>query len=773
MNDLDDGMEEVLQEFLAESAEGLDQFDQDMVDLEQNPGCSDLISSVFRTIHTIKGTSGFLALSQLESVTHVGESLLSLLREGKLGLTPEITTALLQMGDAVRRILGFVESGDGEGPDEDAELRARLEELARGESPSSASAPDEAPAESPAAQSNGQGSTDAASTDDVPVATPSGDGPAVGAQGGGDSGSDQPATGHVADASIRVGVGLLDSLMNLVGELVLARNQVLQFTATEESSGLTATSQRLNLITTELQEGVMKTRMQPIGNVWGKFPRVVRDLATACGKKVRIDMEGRETDLDRTIIEAIRDPLTHVIRNSVDHGIESPEVRRQNGKPEEGQIQLRAYHEGGQVNIEIIDDGGGIDAQQIRDKAVERGLITSEKAASLSERECVNLIFAAGFSTAAAVTNVSGRGVGMDVVRTNIEKIGGAVDIKSTVGEGTSIRIKIPLTLAIIPALIVRSGGNSYAIPQVSLLELVRLEGEEARTRIDSIHGTPVYRLRGNLLPLAYLSKELGHRSDGLCQGSPDERADIQDFDDLQGLNIVVLQADDRQFGLVVEEILDTEEIVVKPLGKQLKGIGTFAGTTIMGDGSVALILDVLGVAQRAHVVSQEGSRGAASEVTASQGQSADLETLLLIKMGQSGRAAIPISAVARLEEFPSSTIEYASGSEVVQYRGDIMSLVRLSEALGFESNPADASSLQVVVYSCDDKNVGLVVDCILDIVEQEVTIERSQSGVGVRGAAVIQGNVTDVLDLESVIRDQIPGLATDSEQNTEVLAHV
>ncbi len=738
MTDLD-GMEEVLQEFLVESAEGLDQFDQDMVKLEQAPDSADLIASVFRTIHTIKGTSGFLGFSQLESVTHVGENLLSLLRDDKLSLNAQITTALLRMGDAVRRILAFIEAGDGEGPDEDEALRQELNALAKGEdaAPATEDVAISSAVDADAIETSDEGDDhgEVVQVDDPESVPDTATGKTEDRPG---RSATNTAQTHVPDASIRVSVGLLDSLMNLVGELVLARNQVLQHTAVEDNSGLTATTQRLNLITTELQEGVMKTRMQPIGNIWGKFPRVVRDLATACHKSVRIEMEGRETDLDRTIIEAIRDPLTHLIRNAVDHGIEAPADRLANGKPEEGTIQLRAYHEGGQVNIEIIDDGGGIDPARVRAKALERRIISAEQAAEYTDRECQSLIFAAGFSTAAAVTNVSGRGVGMDVVKTNIEKIGGAVDVKSTVGQGTTIRIKIPLTLAIIPALVVRSDGNSYAIPQVSLLELVRLDGAQAQAQIESIHGAPVYRLRGDLLPLAYLSHELGQATSEPANSTGD-------------LNIVVLQADDRQFGLVVEEILDTEEIVVKPLGKQLKGIGTFAGTTIMGDGSVALILDVPGLAQGARVVAEHDARVPGSEQEEARTQSASAQTLLLIKMGAGGRAAIPISAVARLEEFPPEAMERSAGREVVQYRGEIMNILRLSDLLQFDSTSQVTDPLRVIVYSCDGQDVGIVVDNIIDIVDQHLSPADSR-----RGAAVIHERVTDILDLESIIRDQV-----------------
>lgn len=555
--------------------------------------------------------------------------------------------------------------------------------------------------------------------------------------------SQQDAHGPaVSDGNIRVDVGLLDKLMNLVGELVLARNQILQFTATQKDTTFLSTTQRLNLITTELQEGVMKTRMQPIGNIWNKFPRVVRDLALQCGKQVRIEMEGKDTELDKTIIEAIKDPLTHIVRNSVDHGIEPPDVRVAASKPAEGCLSLRAFHEGGQVNIEISDDGGGINAEKVKNKAIERGLISREQAARMSDRELTHLIFLPGFSTAKKITNVSGRGVGMDVVKTNIEKIGGTVDIQSQPGAGTMLKIKIPLTLAIIPALIVTSGGDRYAIPQVSLLELVRLEGEQARRGIERIHGSPVYRLRGNLLPLVYLDKEL--QVENFSAVSKDT------------VNIVVLQADDRQFGLVVESINDTEEIVVKPMGKHLKGIPVFAGATIMGDGRVALILDVLGIAQSAGVVSAVRDRAIVEKGMREQGHRLDHQTLLLFALGATGRIAIPLSMVARLEEIPSADVEYADGQEVVQYRGEIMPLLRLSSLLGTAGGePRDP--LQVVVYAEQGSSVGLVVDRILDIVETTLDLKRGTNRAGILGSAVIQQRVTDVLDIQEVVRNAAP----------------
>ena len=600
-------MNDMVKEFLIESYENLDQLDRDLVTLEQDPHSQSTLASVFRTIHTIKGTCGFLGFGKLESLAHVGESLLCKLRERELLLDPDITSGLLAQVDAIRQMLESIEQIGNEGDTDYADLRERLVKLQQPRQPQQPAAvenaePDVQPNVAAASTLPGDATIEAGHSNPKNVA-------AVAAPVDGDSRSagevlvergeahaeqvhevlKTQQEARLSEGCIRVDVSLLEKLMNRVGELVLARNQILQYTSASEDTTFLNTCQRLNLITTELQEGVMKTRMQPIDTIWSKFPRVVRDLALQCGKQVRVEMEGKETELDKTIVEAIKDPLTHLVRNSVDHGIESPEQRVAAGKPAEGRLHLRAFHEGGQVNIEITDDGGGLKLDRIKKKALDRGLITADQGSRMRDRELALLIFRPGFSTAEKVTNVSGRGVGMDVVKTNIEKIGGAVDIQSQPGRGTTIKIKIPLTLAIIPALVVSSGGDRYAIPQVSLLELVRLEGAQARQGIEQLHSAPVYRLRGQLLPLVYLNRELG------LSEVPD--AATQD----DGIvNIVVLRADDRQFGLVVDAINDTEEIVVKPLGKQFKGVSIFAGATIMGDGNVALILDVLGVAQSA-----------------------------------------------------------------------------------------------------------------------------------------------------------------------------
>jgi two-component system chemotaxis sensor kinase CheA len=740
------GMDAIINEFIVESYENLDQLDQDLVGLEKNPGEVSILSSIFRTIHTIKGTCGFIGFSKLESVAHVGENLLSKLRDGELALDPPITSALLAMVDAIRQMLSCIEESQNEGDVDYSELIGTLTTLLKGESAEAAPTPAESspPAEIAEAETSEEVAP-AVQAEEPPaqVLVPESkkeDTPAIVNEPAGGVEKKQEGRG-MADTNIRVDVNLLDQLMNLVGELVLARNQILQFGDQGQDPIFAATTQHLNLVTTELQEGVMKTRMQPIGNVWNKFPRVVRDLATSCGKKIRLEMEGKETELDKTLIEAIKDPLTHIVRNSADHGIESPEDRVAAGKSEEGMLKLRAFHEGGQVNIEIIDDGGGIDPVKIKQKALEKNVITPDQAARMNDRELVNLIFAAGFSTAAKVTNVSGRGVGMDVVKTNIEKIGGTVDIQSKYKEGTTLKIKIPLTLAIIPALTVMTGGDRYAIPQVNLLELVLLEGEQAVNAVEFIQGAPVYRLRGHLLPLIYLNEEL--------------KVDKKEENDK--VNIVVLQADERQFGLVVEEVRDTEEIVVKPLSQQLKGIPAFSGSTIMGDGKVALILDVMGLAQSARVVTQNRERARLESSEKGDGKTADKQTLLIFGLGENGRMAIPLSMVARLEEFKRSDIEKSGEQEVVQYRGEIMPLICLSKILLGKATSSDKETLQAIVYTQNNRSVALVADKILDIVEESITVERGSNRKGTLGTVVVQDMVTDLLDAEAVVRENDP----------------
>ena len=726
MGDLDG----LVKEFLVESYENLDRLDKEFLQLEKDPANREVISSIFRTIHTVKGTSGFFGFERLQHVAHHGESLLVKLRDAELVLNQDMGSALLRTVDAIRAILGEIERTGAEGTTDYTALVAELEAFIAGRAPAAPPVPAAAPVAQP--PTSVQPAVAAApSAGDIPVRQ-SGENPAR---------NDGPS---VADQSLRVDVRVLDRLMNLVGELVLTRNQIVQnIGKTASGDALAATGKRLDQITSDLQEEVMKTRMQPIEAVWGKLPRVVRDLARQLGKQVRLDMEGKDTELDKSIIEAIKDPLTHMVRNSVDHGVEMPEKRTSAGKPAEGRILLRAYHEGGKVTIQLSDDGGGIDPARIKAKALEKRLISPAQASSMSEREILGLIFAPGFSTAEQVTNISGRGVGMDVVRTNIEKIGGSVDISSRVGNGTTITVKIPLTLAIIPALVVSSGGERFAIPQINLLELVRIDKDKVASAIEDVYGAPVYRLRGQLLPLVRLNSELG---------LPDKQEGA--------ISIVVLQADEYQFGLIVDSVLDTGEIVVKPLDRQLRSLAVFAGATIMGDGTVALILDVYGLGTKAHAVGKgREARKAAAIVTEEP-----REPLLVFQSPDDGRMAIPLSQVVRLEEMASDKVEGTGDAEVIQYRGEILPLVRVFQVLPERRrNPRNPAAgvpegvLPVVVHRHGSRQVGLVVGRIVDTVEEPMHLQKAASRAGIKGCLVIGGKVSEILDVEAVVRTIIP----------------
>ncbi len=743
--------DEIVEEFLVESRDSLDQLDRELVALESNPSDKQRLASIFRVVHTIKGTAGFLQYAKLESITHVGENLLSRLRDGVIVLESVRTSALLAMVDAIRTLLEQIEATELEGEGEygtlvkalsfaleDATLPNVAETLGlTSAAPAAQAVPAAVPAAAPEPPMVAEPPMTAPQEALAEIAAPTKLVTPMSAQQTATS-EKKPAadkrgsarTESDADQRIRVDVKLLDRLMNLVGELVLARNQLLQHAGGSVDVGLVSTCQRLNLITSELQENVMKTRMQPIENVWNRFPRVVRDLAQTCGKQVKLEMEGGSTELDKTIIEAIGDPLTHLVRNSIDHGIEPAAARAAAGKPAVGTLRLSAYHEGGRVNIEIGDDGRGIDGERVKKRALERGLITPERARAMAEHEIHALLFAPGFSTAEQITNISGRGVGLDVVKSNIEKLGGSVDIDSTFGRGATFRIRIPLTLAIIPALMVGVHGERYAIPQVNLAELVRFDAEQADKLIEYIDDVPVYRLRGNLLPLVSLCDLLG----------------LGERDRARDANLIVLAADERQFGLLVDEIFDTEEIVVKPLGRELKGLDAYAGATIMGDGRVALILDVLGLAERAGVGAIERKIKESERPRALAGSA---QQLLLFRPGKSSRMALPLDSVARLEEFQRTQVEQVGDHDVVQYRGDILPLLYLSEVFGEPRSHKD--TLQVLVHGHGEHQIGLVVDAIDDVIQQEIVASRRGGRPGTLGSAVIQGKVTEILDADSV----------------------
>ncbi|WP_253841659.1 chemotaxis protein CheW [Actinokineospora globicatena] len=736
MEDFDD----VVQEFLVESYENLDQLDQDLVALERDPTARDRLASVFRTIHTIKGTSGFLAFAKLEQVTHAGESLLARLRDGAQTLDRRGADVLLRVVDVVRALLAQIERDGQEGDTEILDVIAEVEAcIAGGPAPT----PVEPVAEQAPAAETAEPTPVAEVAEPTPVAEVAEPTPVA------EAAPAQPETPEaatpapaeeaaasrrgVADTSVRVDVDLLDKLMRLVGELVLTRNQMVRATEHAGDHTMSRAAQRLNLITSELQEGVMKTRMQPISHLWSKLPRVVRDLSNSVGRQVRLELEGAETELDRSLLEAVKDPLTHLVRNAVDHGLESPEDRVKAGKSPEGTLTLRAYHEHGHVVVEVADDGKGVDPKLIGATAVKRGLLTAEQVAAMDNDEVLRLVFRAGFSTAAKVSNVSGRGVGMDVVRTNLEAIGGAVDLRSVVGKGTTWRLTIPLTLAIVQALIVESDNERYVLPQMSVRELVSVEGQTS-ARIEYVSGAPVCRLRGKLLPLVRLTEALGGKA-----VRPEENG--------EAIYIAVLNGEGHEFGLVVDRVLTTEEVVVKPLASHLKDVGCYAGATILGDGRVSLILDVLALARNAHLGNAERAAAAAAAMAEVKTETRDR---LLVTRVSDRRVAIPLSMVTRLEEFPVQAVERVGSREVVQYRGQILPVLRLSGLLGSWSEDV-SDTVPAVVYSSGGHSVALAVDGILDIVD-DTAPHGPSDGDGLSGSTVIDDKVTELLDMRRAI---------------------
>ncbi len=723
-------MDELLREFVTETNESLDVVDVELVRFEQDPNNAKILDNVFRLVHTIKGTCGFLGLPRLEALAHAAETLMGKFRDG-LPATNDAVTLILATIDRIKQILETLEreQREPEGADDDliTDLERMVEQVASFPAPASPNfavgtlAPQvlerplrpgedslddlerafrETPVDLPAAKAVKSAPADAAKDDDV----------------------------KAGGQSIRVTVDTLEHLMTMVSELVLTRNQLLEIVRRHEDSEFKAPLQRLSSVTAELQEGVMKTRMQPIGNAWQKLPRIVRDLSNELGKHIELEMQGAETELDRQVLDLIKDPLTHMVRNSADHGLESPQERRAAGKPEHGRIRLSAFHEGGHIIIQIADDGRGLDTPLIKDKAIAQGLVSEADAEKLTEAQIHKFIFAAGFSTAAKITSVSGRGVGMDVVRNNIDQIGGAIDVKSVAGVGLSFTIKIPLTLAIVAALIVEAAGDRFAIPQISVVELVRARAGSEH-RIERIKDTAVLRLREKLLPLARLSHLLGTEMPA---------------GDVENGFIVVTQVGSQSFGIVVDSVFHTEEIVVKPLSSKLRHIAMFSGNTILGDGAVIMIVDPNGIAQSLGSIasSQMDSDNAAD----SRHAAADERTtsLLLFRAGSAQPKAVPLALITRLEEVDARKIELSNGRHMVQYRGQLMPLVSMNESVRVKGEGAQP----LLVFSDGARSMALVVDEIVDIVEDRLDIQVGGDDCGVIGSAIIKGQATEIIDV-------------------------
>lgn len=882
-------MDDLLSEFLTETNESIEVVDGELVILEQDPSNKPILDNIFRLVHTIKGTCGFLGLPRLESVAHASENVLGKYRDGELVVTSDSVTLILAALDRIKEILAALEATQEEPEGDDSEIINKLNIVATGgtleaatlveatdiiEMPeitqskhllpgqvsleeldaafAAAPGPDDEDEDDVSVSKDDQesllvriGGLDAVKViihlfhnrilADVSVKTlmegvntrsskeKMGDfftanlggkpekGPSIAETfepfishdmtenqdqtihkllqsvleevdlspldvdavlmeydnyaveirseinkkpkqlvKKGDNGSSVAAGANsLSNQSIRVNVQVLEDLMTMVSELVLTRNQLMQILRNTNDSEFAIPLQHLSQCTTELQEGVMKTRMQPVGNAWAKLPRIIRDLQLELNKKIDLQMLGADTELDRQVLEMIKDPLTHMVRNSADHGIEVPADRLAAGKKETGVIRLNAFHEGGHIIIEITDDGAGLPVEKLKAKALKNGLATAEELDAMTDNQIQRFIFHPGFSTAEIVTAVSGRGVGMDVVRTNIEKIGGTVDLKSVEGKGTSFSIKIPLTLAIVSALIVKCRDDKFAIPQISVLELVRASRDSEHS-IEHINDTPVLRLRDRLLPLVRLDAILGMPD--LHEDAEQEAASRKDD------YIVITQVGSFTFGIVVDQVFDTEEIVVKPVAPILRNLQTFAGNTILGDGRVIMILDPNGIASQINDnVTDAGGFGAEDEKQVVVED--EREAILLFGAGDNSHRAVPLSLVARLEEIDVTTIETSDGKPVVQYRGQLMPLVTLDDSYQLKTEGRQP----VIVFADGDKSMGIAVDQIVDILEDEVNIELSSSVDGQVGTAVINGHATDMIDVAYYIEKAFGTLGSSS----------
>ena len=774
-------MDDLLREFLTETSESLDTVDNQLVKFEQEPNNAKILDNIFRLVHTIKGTCGFLGLPRLEALAHAGETLMGKFRDG-MPVTGQAVTVILSSIDRIKEILAGLEATEAEPEGNDRDLIDKLEAMVEQGMAAMAAAPVtpvtdapplapeapvavapapakdmttgslidqtlerplrpgevsldelerafretaiEAPAPAPVAKAEPAPAAEAPAAKET--AKPAAKEKAAPKKSMVDEGAGEGAS--IANQSIRVNVDTLEHLMTMVSELVLTRNQLLEISRRNEDTEFKVPLQRLSNVTAELQEGVMKTRMQPIGNAWQKLPRIVRDLSSELGKQIELEMHGADTELDRQVLDLIKDPLTHMVRNSADHGLETPAERLAAGKGEQGTIRLSAYHEGGHIIICIADNGRGLNTEKIKAKAISSGLVTEAELEKMSEAQIHKFIFAPGFSTAAAITSVSGRGVGMDVVRTNIDQIGGTIDIKSVAGEGSSVTIKIPLTLAIVSALIVEAAGDRFAIPQLSVVELVRARANSEH-RIERIKDTAVLRLRNKLLPLIHLKKLL--------------KIDDGAASDPENGFIVVTQVGSQTFGIVVDGVFHTEEIVVKPMSTKLRHIDMFSGNTILGDGAVIMIIDPNGIAKALGAAGSSahdmGDENGAHHI----GSGEQTTSLLVFRAGSSQPKAVPLGLVTRLEELPADKIEFSNGRYMVQYREQLMPLVAM-EGVTIASQGAQP----ILVFADDGRSMGLVVDEIIDIVEERLNIEVGGSSSGILGSAVIKGQATEVIDV-------------------------
>jgi two-component system, chemotaxis family, sensor kinase CheA len=820
-------VDDVIQDFVAEAREGIEALDSKLVTFEQCPDDPALLGDIFRLIHTIKGTSGFLGLSRLQTVAHAAENVLGAFRDGTLVVSGEAVSAILQAVDVVRLVIDGIAADGAEPQGDDSVLIGRLDRIFAGESQPAQAAPAPASNRPLLERLGGEATLDAgcecaigemvgdleigpqfagvdidglqadlrdglvaeardtakggfgaalrqrlpglsdaqrerfteavrealialeaepsavsailpnigeiAAAETAPQPDPEPLAPIAAAETPAPTTAPRPASEpEAANQTIRVSVDVLENLMTMVSELVLIRNQLIQTLRSAPESPFAGPLHRLNQVTSELQEGVMTTRMQPISGAWAKLPRLVRDLATDLGKQIELVTSGADTELDRQVLELIKDPLTHMIRNAADHGLETPADRLAAGKPATGRISLSARHEGGAIVVEMADDGRGLPADRIRAKAVANGVISAAQAAAMSDTEARQLIFLPGFSTAETVTSVSGRGVGMDVVRTNIEKIGGVIELTSVEGQGTRFVIRIPLTLSIVSALIVESCGERFAMPQASIVELVSANGSEGR-RIEQINGASVLRLRDRLLPLVSLETMLG------LTGPETPRADAC---------IVVAKVGSFTFGVIVDRVFDTEEIVVKPVATILRHLKLYSGATILGDGSVIMILDFKGMSMEAgasHLLG--GSDAVEAEIAAAIEQT---QPLLVFRAGSEALKAAPLGQVARIEELEPKSVEWVDGRSVVQYRGTLMPIIC---ADGQPVTVEGEARRPLLVFSRGEQSMGLLVDEIVDIVEGPLNPQLEQTSAGGTASIVVAGRATELIDVETYWR--------------------
>ncbi|CAN1531805.1 Signal transduction response regulator, receiver domain [Rhabdaerophilaceae bacterium] len=772
-------MDDLLHDFVVETSEHLETVDAELVKFERDPNNSATLALIFRLVHTIKGTCGFLGLPRLERLAHAAEDVISQFRDGK-PVTAAAVTMILKTIDRVKSIVFELEKSGSEPEGADEDLISALKALARDEAPAATSV---ASRSSPPIPVDTTGTlafqvlerplkSDEVTLDDLERAFRDAPGPdtiemapepvAVVAETkapakaeapvASEAGENDPHTSSAAKQTVRVAIGTLDRLMTMVSELVLTRNQLLEIARQRDDSEFKSPLQRLSHITAELQDGVMRTRMQPIGSAWTKLSRVVRDLSGELGKRIELVQSGADTEIDRQLLEMIRDPLVHMVRNAADHGLEMPEERVALGKPAVGTIHLRAAQESGYIICEVSDDGRGIDAHRVKAKAIANGMTTEADAARMNEEQLLRFVMEPGFSTAAAITNISGRGVGLDVVRSHVEQVGGSVELRSRPGKGLSVTIKLPLTLAIASALIIEAAGQRFAIPQIAVAELVRthIGGD---VRIEKLNGQSTLRLRQRLLPVVDAAEVLGiARENG--SAAPDSSL------------VVVCQVGGTRFGLVVDSIHQTEEIVVKPISSKLRHMSVYSGATILGDGSVILILEPAGVARSVMDTSSRESVAQNDNEFAADMHAGERSLLLLFKAGGNGLKAIPLAFIGRLEEFERAMIEDAGGKAVTQYRGKLMPILGYAGMEGY----LPESRQPVLVFHRDDREIGMAVDEIVDVVEVAFSIDTAHAAPGTVGAAIIDGKAVDVLDVSELIAPDLSAQPSTDDAGPDVL---